>query len=486
MSRQESQPSTQSTESNHSSRDQRIAAMRVLAGAEMPPARVGRDSESAKRPSRQTRRISAMLAALTIIVLLAVVGAAWQGWFPWQRGKPVASDNLVSVNLASYNLYCPSAAVWSPDNQRIAVLAQLGACARADAGFPEPNVVAIFRTNGDLVRLLYPDSAVLGKTAPTSPLPTPIPGTQTPSTIAAYVQYPTLGWSPDGERLALTYFATAAHGQSLPSEQVKTDGGVTLLRVDGTDGDTLSARYWSGDDIWDLQTRKLLPRDTRSQPPTLAYRWTSEGKLAPVTDTSLSGPVGSPSGGDQFTIWQSGSVMLDRQTKALVFSASVVAWSPDGRYLAPYMGFGGELTPGATGITRTSDGSYQLPPRDNALITAASQLKSPDNPHATIMPVAWRSDGRLLAALEPNPLLDLITDQDDYGTIPNATEKVVIYDCATGANRLTLTTKPLVNGLQSAGGLSFSPVIRWSSPGKQVLLLDTYFDSLTIWDVALK
>lgn len=116
---------------------------------------------------------------------------------------------------------------------------------------------------------------------------------------------------------------------------------------------------------------------------------------------------------------------------------------------------------------------------------AASQLKSPSNPDASVMPVSWRSDGRLLAVMEPNPLIDLILKGGDGSVIPSTTEHIAIYDCATGEKRLTLATKPLANRLQLAT-VQFHPLLRWSSSGQRLFLLDTSFDSLTIWDVPLK
>jgi len=119
------------------------------------------------------------------------------------------------------------------------------------------------------------------------------------------------------------------------------------------------------------------------------------------------------------------------------------------------------------------------------LVFAASQLKSPSNPDASVMPVSWRSDGRLLAGMEPNPLIDLILKGGDGSVIPSATEHIANYDCATGEKRLTLATKPLANRLQLAT-VQFHPLLRWSSSGQRLFLLDTSFDSLTIWDVPLK
>ncbi|HEX5441432.1 MAG TPA: hypothetical protein VFW76_11145 [Ktedonobacterales bacterium] len=422
-----------------------------------------------------------LLIALTAVVLLAVVGAAWRGWLPWQRGIPATTDTTVSVNLADDNLHCPSAAVWSPDNKRIAVLAQLGACTIDVAGIIEPNVVALFDTHGTLERLLYPDSVALGKNAPTTPQPTPAAGVS-PTTIATNARYFAVSWSPDGGRLALMYQITFQHDQDAYG---KVESGLVLLPTDGSAGEKLSGFNQSQFDVWDLQTHKQIHVENPAQVFALAYQWSSQGKLTPIDDAPTSGPIGDPATGQRFTIWQPGSVYLDRTKQALDFGANYMVWSPDGRYLVPYFGSGGELAQGVSGMTPLDDGSYQLPYRDKALLVAASQLKSPSNPNASVMPVSWRGDGRLLAAMTPNPLIDLILKNGDNTVIPDATEHIVIYDCATGAKRLTLATKPLANRLQTASILP-PPVLRWSSTGQKLVLLDTSFDSLTIWDVALK
>lgn len=481
MSRQDSQSPTGYSEDDENARGQRIAAMRELTGVDASATASPPISPTLKPAVRRHRRVPALLIALTAVVLLAVVGAAWQGWLPWQRGKPATADTAVSVNLADDNLHCPSAALWSPDNKHIAVLAQLGACASGYAGIIEPNVVALFDTHGTLERLLYPDSLTLGKSAPTTPQPTPTPGALL-ATAPPYAQYFAMGWSPDGRRLALSYQATFEHDRDADE---KFESGVVLLPVDGGNGEKFTGLIQSNFDVWDLQTRQQIHIDNATQEFALAYQWSSLGTVTPVADAPISGPIGNPAAGQRFTIWQPGSVYLDRKKQALDFGANYMVWSSDGRYLVPYFGFGGELTPDASGMAPLDDGSYQLPFRDKALLIAASQLKSPSNPDASVMPVSWRGDGRLLAAMAPNPLIDSILKNGDGSVIPDATEHIVIYDCATGAKRLTLATKPLANRLQPESMLP-PPVLRWSSTGQKLMLLDTAFDSLTIWDVPLK
>ena len=322
-------------------------------------------------------------------------------------------------------------------------------------------------------RLLYPDTLTLGKNAPTTAQPT-VTSTPSSTDIASPpVEYFTLAWSPDGKRLALPYQTLLDTSQSPAGVTETFEDGVALLPADGGDGEKLSGSLAGYGGIWDTQTRTVVANDEGNPPPQLsfAYKWTQQGTLIPIADASTSGPVGNSTGGEQFTIWQPGSVNLDSETNALYFEASVTAWSPDGRYLAPFLGYGGLLTPHASGIITASDGEFEFAPRDNGLLTAASQLKSPSDPYAQSMPVAWRGDGRLIAAMEPNLLIDQINQDQDGVTVPSTTEHVAIYDCATGTKRLTLTTAPLANPLQVAT-LQLQPAVSWSTTGKRIFLLD--------------
>lgn len=486
MSGADLQPPAGNAGDDTQAREQRIAALRSLANAQSPTISHGSASANgASRPKRR-RRLPVLLAALVVIVLLTTAGAAWQGWLPWQRMRKTASDKIVSVNLATLNLHCPSAAVWSPDDQQIAVLAQLGACAQIEARLIEPNVVALFNAQGKLERLLYPDRVTIGKNAPTTAQPTPAPGAPPPATVPTFTQYFALSWSPDGRRLALSYQTTFAHDASAPIENITFDSGVALLPADGGDAARLSGMLSSSADIWDLQMGRLIHADATNQPPALVYRWSAHGALQPYDETATRGPVGNPSGGQQFTIWQPGNVIVDREKKSLNFGASVMAWSPDGRYLAAYLGFGGELATGITGVVLQSDGSYQLAPRDEGLLTAASQLKLLSDPYASSIPVAWDSDGHALAALQTNPLLDQIRQSGDRDTVPHIAEHVIVYDCDSGAKRLTLTTKPIANAYQLSDGIQADAVLHWASSGQKLFLLDAAFDILTIWAVSLK
>jgi hypothetical protein len=307
MSRQDSQPPTGHSDEDDNARVQRIAAMRELAGADASSTVTPLSSLATKSPGQQNRRVPALLIALTVIVVVASMFAAWRGRFPWQRGKPTTVATTTSVNLADYDLQCPSAAVWSPDDKRIAVLAQLGACSNSDAGIIEPNVVALFNIHGKLERLLYPDNLALGKDAPTTPHPTPMAGAPLPTTEPTSTHYWAMGWSPDGVRLALVYETLFKRDQKGYSP---FESGLILLPVDGSSGEKLSGLTNPTSDVWDLQARRQIRSDTTNQTPSFVYQWSSQAMLTPVANSVASGPIGSPSGGQRFTIWQPGGVFL--------------------------------------------------------------------------------------------------------------------------------------------------------------------------------
>jgi len=271
---------------------------------------------------------------------------------------------------------------------------------------------------------------------------------------------------------------------SIPPENIMSESGVILLPVGGADGSKLFSPHASYGDIWDLQVgAPIHPGDTAQQP-AFAYTWSTQGRLLPSANPVSLAPVGNPLGASSFTIWQPGLVTLDREHNALEFTTSFIPWSPDGRYFAPSFAVGGRLVPNTQSISRASDGAYQIPPRDDGFLFAAGQLKSPTNSNVSSVAVAWRGDGQYISATQPNPLLDQIRQRLDSSVVPASAEQVVIYDCATGTKRLTLTTALLANPLQVAT-LQPQPAVSWSTTGKRIFLLDAPFDSLTIWDVSL-
>lgn len=416
---------------------------------------------------------------LLAVVVLASAGAAWKGLFPWQQHARPAS-NVTSVSLAANNLFCPSYAAWSPNGQQVAVLAQVGKCDNSYAGIIAHHAVAIFDTHGQLVRQLDPDLDFASTITYTDGAQATATATGIPQTIQVYPAYLGLDWSKDGKRLALPFYMN--YGEN--GESSSLEYGVTLLLVDGSSQTSFSYSPFYGNDYFDLQAKRPIHYNSSDWRIALGYQWSDDGKLIATLVPSASASVGNPSGGQVFTAWQPGTVSLDRKTDALSFGAVVTAWSPDGRYLMPLVGFGGELDLNAIGYTQGSDGQYHLAPRDKGLMAAAARLKDLADPYAVQMSVAWRADGKLIAATDPNPLIDQVVA--NLGSdIPDASRSISIFDSAAGTKLLTLKTHPLANRLQIFGGLTPQPALAWNTKGNRLFFLDTNFDMLTIWNVNL-
>lgn len=456
------------------SRNKRIAAMRELAEAEQAAAVPVTSSRTSDHPPRK-RRWHAILAAFTLIAVLTSAAAAWRGLFPWQRQQKPAS-NVVSINLAADNLFCPSYGSWSPDGQLVAVLAQMEQCSDPLSGSVSFNVVALFDVRGHLIRQLAVDTAIPGITHTVGPQAT------SGSSISAlvYPQFEGLLWSTDGKRLVLPFDLNRTTNGVLND----LTSGMALLPADGSTAISFTRAPFYGGGYWDLHTKQVINRNSQDVTLAPAYQWSADGTLV-ASNPSATAPVGNPSGGQSFTIWQAGTVVLDREKSALYFGGNLTVWSPNGRYLIPALGFGGYLDPTATDYKQGSDGQYHLAPRDKGLMAAAGRLKDPTDPYAAQISVAWRADGKLIAATDPNPLIDQVVV--NLGSdIPAVSRSVTIFDCVTGAKLLTLKTHPLANRISNFGLYHSSPALGWNAKGDKLFFLDTNFDMLTIWNVSLK
>ncbi len=407
---QENVPPENASWNDDVARNQRIAAMRKLAGATqaMPDSGNPAPMRIANTPSRR-RPWPTLLAILVAVVVLVSAGAAWKGLFPWQQHAKLAS-NVTSINLADGNLFCPTFAAWSPDGQQVAVLAKLGACSNPDAGIVTQNVVAILDTRGNLVRQIDIDTSIPGYTK-----------ADTPSSLV-YPQFWGLVWALDGKRVMLPFWMMAGPDNT----SFLAVSGVVVAPVDGQAVKAITSAAFYGYDYWDIQANHVIHSNT-NLPIATAYRWSSDGKLVAAPNPSTTTPVGTPSGGQSFTMWQPGMVLLDRKKSVLSFNENMTILSPDDRYLIPVLGSGGELDSAATDYAQGSDGEYHVAPRDKGLMAAAIRLKDPADPYASQTSVAWRADGKLIAATDPNPLIDQIVA--NLGSdIPAASQSVTIFD----------------------------------------------------------
>jgi WD40 repeat protein len=169
------------------------------------------------------------------------------------------------------------------------------------------------------------------------------------------------------------------------------------------------------------------------------------------------GPVGNPDGGSSFTIWQPGlAIIISRaHTPSIyIWKTNVTAWSPDGNYLVEGIGLkavieqSGHPFPDPVLLAALHlEHTPLLPVHDTALLRATFGS----------LAIAWRPDGRILAAT-------------------NFTGSVDLFDCATGQKLGTLFTP------MNHTPISGSPaLLRWSPDGTRLLLSSAQWGIVNVW-----
>jgi len=370
---------------------------------------------------------------------------------------------------------CLADTAWSPDSKRIAFLGYQHDCAQGTAVYEPGQVMVHDARSGKLVEQLRPDSTILHALRVRFPWAHGVP----------VIYYDMFLWSPDGQRVALAFSVVFT-----PEGATPLFDGVLLADEDGGHAQILLQPQQDSSPYieWDLERGELeavppSPSISSSSfitvPPALAYRWGAVGTLIPETRLTSTtapsspplGPVGNPDGGTSFTIWQPGWAELTTEAPAngrvhlpgvYTWNTTFWTWSPDGRYLVDPIALASRLEP--TGRPLPSHQAlvdFQLeqvpllPVRDAAfqrILEALPQILISSN----TMMVAWRLDGRMLAAY-------------------NADEKTLgLYDCTSG-NQLASLLLPTGQGY-----LSGSNFMSWSPDGSQLLLLDRQ-SGATLW-----
>lgn len=456
---------------------------------------------SRKRSRRQRLwRLSGVCASLlaVTVVLFSVLHIGPFG----QRSALSARQAAQALSAAQIGVTCYTDAAWSPDSSRVALVGYQGSCVTSDyvAG-----ITAIYDTaTGHVSSWILPDGDILRALAgfTLAAQPPPEPNVSARATTQAHlavglkapvIYYQRVVWSPDGQRVALT-FSVYALSQVTPATLLRYDG-VTILQIDGTllqillrpqeftaplstEWDLAHSRALETPPIPSYSSSPALVWDA-TRAPALAYHWGANGAFAADTllrndapPSSLGGTIGNPDGGARLTIWQPGVVDIPtRSSSILTWNTSFAAWSPDGHYLIDAVGlaarFGADaLSPSDKQILAAQqlDGAPLLEMRDAALqqVTRAIPRDSSDAT-ARQVAVAWRPDGRMLAA---------------YGLSPGGPTgiTVALYDTATG-HRLTLLL-PLAN---SGTSLSTTTLLRWSPNGSHLLLLSAPLGTITLW-----
>lgn len=434
-------------------------------------------SDVVSQPARR-RAWPVLGIALAVVVVLVSVGVFWH---PWQQEPAQKLDTTVNINLANEGVYCPVNAAWSPDGHSLAVLAQDEQCVDSEntaSSDTSKYQVAIFDARGTLMKRIDLSAGIPQYMEHGTPTTT---GSSATSMTA---RFRWIVWLPDGRRLALPFVLFRAPGNTDYSNEGTS--GMAVIPVDGSQADITISSGLSAVGYWDFQAKRAIRLNISDYPDrspplaSLAYQWTSEGKVVVAHAPSPNDPVGNPSGGQSFTVWQPGTIMLDRQTGAIGYSSMFLPLSPDGRYLMLIGGFGAILD---SGVDLDSSDHSRIAPRDAGLKAASERLKDPADPYAQNMSVAWRFDGKRIAAVDPNPLVDQVRTNFSQG-IPKTSESVTIFDCTTGDKLLTLKTQTLVNRPSYPLNIS-TPTLGWNGKGNALFLLDTNFDALSIWNISL-
>jgi len=343
-------------------------------------------------------------------------------------------------------LACVTDNAWSPDSQYFAVLGNEGSCSRV---VHEPGLLNVYsaRSTSKALQHLHLDYLLL-QSLDERPLSRDRHGLS--------IEYMHVLWSPDGKRLAVTFVDT---------EQPSLFFGLLLLDLKGQRVQLLlQPRLVSSrlDDEWDVVrgVPVLLPPPA----PALFYRWGTGGRLIPQTPLSSKsmppapppGPVGSPDGGQTFTIWQPGLASPLHLNNGLVvfrFNTSFAAWSPDGRYIVEGLGLQSVAEQHGASALVPLTSSYQT--GDTPLLSISGETVS--RAVSSMTAVAWSPDGRILATYAIG-------------------KPVTLYDAATGRKLLSLPPPPRQVFLQGIVGM-----LRWSPDSSSLLLSSEEWGAVALW-----
>jgi len=431
---------------------------------------------------RRMSNAGMVLAILLIILLLSgnnffslVANQLRASFGLFQQAAP--QTNLSSPPNASSPLKhlqgqdgiaCLLDAQWSPAGDAIAVLGYAYNC---PGNHDVPGLLNVYNAHtGKLTAQWQPDDTILTiMNAPT----VENQGASTPGVLATSsyqmanagsanvgstrllpFSYIHVMWSPDGQRLALSFIVYM---------QQQPFFGILVMNVNGHSSHVIfqPPNLDQGTPIeWDFATGQALGFTNIS--PAIAYRWGAHGALIPEKPLSdrteqplpLAGPVGNPDGNVAFTIWQPGFTRITNVAGYYKWGTIFSAWSPDGRYLIDDIELQGvfkppgSLLPDAHAFSKLMLLHYKrLLPRDVALLQASDGFPV----------ISWRPDGRVLATYAM------------HGS-------VILYDSQTGHALETL--KLPANRHLLAGSLA---LLRWSPDGSHLLLSSTLNGLLNIW-----
>jgi len=507
------------SESAEAARARRLAALRTLASQQLGGALDGAGAlgraqpgershapagptapeapTASARPRRRGRALVVGVGVVALCVIVVIIGV-FSRTLPFKLpfGAP-ANASLPPITTRSITplndgMSCFADATWAPTGADFALLGYQRDCPTLfNAGTFTTGMITIYSaTTGKPVGQILLDKLLTSQ--PTFPQDTQV------------IVYQHLLWSPDGQRLAVTYEAeTYGFGASGFYPQILAAGAL-VVHADGSHPQAViipsaslpSAAPTAGIEV-DLSTGKLLAPPTLA-PDAVAYRWGANGSLSAITAPGAGmGAVGSSSGSQQFSVWQPGvlepgltstdpTVPNNIQTisNLYLWNTSVAAWSPGGRYLYAPLTINRRIRlPGTPASTANipneleADSRVAIAPHDAAQIGLYPALTptnvTPLEYGEGFLPatdVAWRPDGRVLAA---QPLI---------GPTQNVTT-LTLYNCATGKviQKLTHDAQGTEIFQDNTGTRVGDGLIRWSPDGARLALADPAFGTVTFW-----
>lgn len=448
-------------------------------------------TQSASRTPRPRPGFALVVAVLVVAAIAATTLVARTG-FPWSAASSSPlRPSLHIQTLTSAHLACPVDPYFSPDGAHVSFLGALNQCPIEGAEDATPAqrtswALAIFSAStGAAERVISLD---------------PLLADGEHSSLVT--RYASLGWSPDGRRLAVAYTSFPAHSGSQP-------GGIQdsgLLLVSAT---TSAAIVLHGDSgffaalsgvntgypIWDIADHSVISGYLPE--PGLAYAWSQDGAPSAVQPAHgrltelprIAGaryPIGDPLGGARFTLWQPGLVIGGRSAGGglaqSLFVSLIPTWSEDSMWFTVILAevaLAGDDTdqrvaPGAPPVAPypVSESMAMIPSRDAALEAVRRQV----GPSGWAV-VAWNPAGTQLASVacfaSPHPSLEL---RDTSAATLQASVPLTLPSGDNGCRSF--------GDVETFGAYPHPPLmLRWSPDGLRLLLSDRDASSFTLWTV---
>jgi hypothetical protein len=397
----------------------------------------------------------------------------------------VRVQTLISAHLA-----CPVDPYFSPDGAHIALLGALNECPTegSDQSAPVQRItweLAIFSSATGALERVIPLDPLLGDRGRAS----------------LVTRYASLGWSPDGTRLAVVYTTFSARGDAQPGGVL--DSGLLLVNASSGEASVIRGASGffsalsgvsSGYPIWNIAERSTLSGYLPE--PGLAYSWGPEG--VPAAAQPLHGnlselphivgasfPVGDPSRGSRFTIWQPGLVVGGRSAGGglgqSLFVSLIPTWSEDSTLLTVILAevalTGADVIDQRVVTGAAPIAPYPITPNLSAVPSRGAALDAVRRQVGASgwAVVAWNPAGKQLASVAcfatPKPALEL----RDART--GTTQATVNLDAPAGANGCRT-----FGDADAFGAYPHSPLmLRWSPDGARLLLSDRDAATFTIW-----